>query len=168
MQLNKERYLYSYCKMLDKKSTRCCSCSFGLQAAYVLLSGTSVNYKVETEQSQVIRGKTEDILSIWPALTKIGVLCNALMCIIKFRFSKPRVAVVTLCCFKIHPFVSHLPYHFSMKLNLLRSCCNFSHFIPVYRRWLMETKSKKGNRCKKLHIWNCYGRNSLVSVTERC
>ncbi len=32
-------------------TTRCCSCSFGLQAAYMLLSGTSVNHRVEAEQS---------------------------------------------------------------------------------------------------------------------
>ncbi len=29
----------------------CCSCSFCLQAAYMLLSGTSVNHRVEAEQS---------------------------------------------------------------------------------------------------------------------
>ncbi len=32
-------------------TTRCCRCRFSLQAAYMLLSGTSVNYRVEAEQS---------------------------------------------------------------------------------------------------------------------
>ncbi len=36
---------------LSPATTRCCSCSFGLQAAYMLLSGASVNHRVETEQS---------------------------------------------------------------------------------------------------------------------
>ncbi len=31
-------------------TTRCCSCSFDLQAANMLLSGTSVNHRVEAEQ----------------------------------------------------------------------------------------------------------------------
>ncbi len=38
-------------------ATHCCSCSFCLQAAYMLLSGTSVNHRVEAEQWQ-------DIISI--------------------------------------------------------------------------------------------------------
>ncbi len=40
------------------------SCSFGLQAAYVLLSGIFVNDRVEAEQSKHIRRKPEDIFSI--------------------------------------------------------------------------------------------------------
>ncbi len=35
----------------DQTTTRCRSCSFGLQAAYMLHSGTSVNHRVEAEQS---------------------------------------------------------------------------------------------------------------------
>ncbi len=35
---------------LSPAATRCCSCSFSLQAAYMLLSGTSVNHRVEAEQ----------------------------------------------------------------------------------------------------------------------
>ncbi len=51
---------------LSPTTTRCCSCSFGLQAAYMLLSGTSVNHRVEAEQSQ-------DIISIKydPVLLKL-------------------------------------------------------------------------------------------------
>ncbi len=36
---------------LSQATTRCCSCSFGLQQAPMLLSGTSVNLRVEAEQS---------------------------------------------------------------------------------------------------------------------
>ncbi len=36
---------------LSPTTTHCCSCSFSLQAADMLLSGTSVNYRVEAEQS---------------------------------------------------------------------------------------------------------------------
>ncbi len=36
---------------LSPATTPCCSCSFGLQAAYTLLSGTSVSHRVEAEQS---------------------------------------------------------------------------------------------------------------------
>ncbi len=32
---------------LSPAATRCCSCSFGLQEAYMLLSGASVNHRVE-------------------------------------------------------------------------------------------------------------------------
>ncbi len=35
---------------LPPAATRCCSCSFGLQEACMLLSGTSVNHRVEAEQ----------------------------------------------------------------------------------------------------------------------
>ncbi len=47
-----------YLAELSPTTTRCCSCRFGLQAAYMLRSGTSVNHKVEAEQSQDNRGKT--------------------------------------------------------------------------------------------------------------
>ncbi len=40
-----------YLAELSAMTTRCCSCSFGLQAAYMLLSGTSMNHRVEAEQS---------------------------------------------------------------------------------------------------------------------
>ncbi len=43
---------------LSPTTTHCCGCSFSLQAACMLLSGTSVNHRVETGQSKDIRGKT--------------------------------------------------------------------------------------------------------------
>ncbi len=51
---------------LPPAMTRCCSCSFSLQTAYMLLSGTSVNHRVEAVQS-------EDIISIKydPVLLKL-------------------------------------------------------------------------------------------------
>ncbi len=52
-----------YLAELSSATTRCCSCSFGLQAAYMLLSGTSVNHRVETEQDRT-EGKPEEIFSI--------------------------------------------------------------------------------------------------------
>ncbi len=36
---------------LSPTTTRCCSCSFSLQAANMLISGTSVNHRAEAEQS---------------------------------------------------------------------------------------------------------------------
>ncbi len=73
----------------------CCSCSFSLQAAHMLLSGTSVNHRVEAEWSEDIRGKTRGhfFCNIWPGFTKISVLCNVWTCIIKFRFSELRFMV---------------------------------------------------------------------------
>ncbi len=47
-----------YLVELSPTTTRCCCCSFSLQAAYMLLSGTSVNHSVEAEQWEDIRGKT--------------------------------------------------------------------------------------------------------------
>ncbi len=43
-----------YLANLSPTTTPCCSCSYGLQAAYMLLSGTSVNHRVESD----IRWKT--------------------------------------------------------------------------------------------------------------
>ncbi len=40
-----------YSAELSPTTSCCCSCSFSLQAVYVLLSGTSVNHRVEGEQS---------------------------------------------------------------------------------------------------------------------
>ncbi len=45
-----------YLVELSQTTAHCRSCS--LQAAYKLLSGTSVNHRVEAEQSWDIRGKT--------------------------------------------------------------------------------------------------------------
>ncbi len=54
-----------YLVELSPTTTHCCSCSFGLQAAFMLLSGTSMNRRVKAEQSSDIRGKTrEDIFSM--------------------------------------------------------------------------------------------------------
>ncbi len=39
-----------YLAELSPATTQHCSCSFGLQAACMLLSGTSVNHRVEAEQ----------------------------------------------------------------------------------------------------------------------
>ncbi len=65
---------------LSPATTRCCSCSFSLQAAYMLLSGTSVYRRIEAKQSQDIRGKTRGhfLHKIWPGFTKITVLCVVL------------------------------------------------------------------------------------------
>ncbi len=40
-----------YFSELSPATTWCCSCSFSLQEAYTLLSGTSVNHRIEAEQS---------------------------------------------------------------------------------------------------------------------
>ncbi len=40
----------SVCLQLSPTTSHCCSCSFSLQAAYMLLSGTSVNHRVEVKQ----------------------------------------------------------------------------------------------------------------------
>ncbi len=48
---------------LSPATTRRCSRSFCLQAACMLLSGTSVNHRVEAEQSQDIRGKNQRTFS---------------------------------------------------------------------------------------------------------
>ncbi len=40
-----------YLAELSLTTTCCCSCSFSLQAVCMLLSGTSVNHRVEAEQS---------------------------------------------------------------------------------------------------------------------
>ncbi len=93
--------LMSYCLQpfilagLSPATTRCCSCCFSRQAAYMLLSGTSVNHRAEAELSQDIRGKTRGLSlhKIWPGFTKIAVLYDVSTCIVKFCFSKPRVAV---------------------------------------------------------------------------
>ncbi len=63
---------------LSPATTRRCSCSFSLQAAYMLLSGTSVNHRVEAEQSQDIRVKTgrRFLHKIRPAFIKMAVLCD--------------------------------------------------------------------------------------------
>ncbi len=62
-----------YLVELSPAATRCCS--FCLQAAYMLLSGTSVNHRVEAEQSKDIRGKTKGLFlrKIWPGSTKTAV-----------------------------------------------------------------------------------------------
>ncbi len=82
-----------YLAKLSPTTTRCCS--FSLQAAHMLLSGTSMNLRVEAEQSKDIRGKTRRHFfhKMWPACTKIAVLCDVLPCNVKFYFSKPRVTV---------------------------------------------------------------------------
>ncbi len=69
---------------LSPTTTRCCSCSFSLQAADMLLSGTSVNHRIEAEQSKDIRGKTRGhfLHKIQADFTKIAVLCDKLTCII--------------------------------------------------------------------------------------
>ncbi len=51
-----------YLAELSPTTAYCCSCSFSLQAADMLLSGTSMNHRVETEQSEDIRGKTREHL----------------------------------------------------------------------------------------------------------
>ncbi len=87
----------SVCSLLFSKAvatmTRCCS--FSLQAAYMLLSGTSVNHRVEAEQSKDIRGKTREhfLCKIWPDFTKISVLWNVVRCIFKYHFLKPQVVM---------------------------------------------------------------------------
>ncbi len=43
-----------YSAELSPTTPRCCSCSFSLQAAYMLLSGTSMNHRVEAEQCSVL------------------------------------------------------------------------------------------------------------------
>ncbi len=45
-------------------TTRCCSCSFDLQAAYVLLSGTSLNHRLRQSSRRTSEGKPEDILLV--------------------------------------------------------------------------------------------------------
>ncbi len=55
---------------LSPATTWCCSCSFGLQEAYMLLSGTSVNHRVQAEQSQ-------DIISIKYDLVLLKLLFHA-------------------------------------------------------------------------------------------
>ncbi len=47
---------------LSPTTTRCCSCSFSLQAADMLLSGTSVNHRVEAEQSWDIFSTKYDLV----------------------------------------------------------------------------------------------------------
>ncbi len=80
-----------YLAELSPATTCCCSCSFSLQAAYMLLSGTSVNHRVEAEQSQDITGKTRGhfLHKIWLAFTKIAVLCDVLMYIKSLFFETP-------------------------------------------------------------------------------
>ncbi len=65
-----------YLAELSPTTTRCCSCSFNLQAAYTLLSGTSVNHRVEAEQSRTSEGKPQDIF----AIKYDGILLKLLIC----------------------------------------------------------------------------------------
>ncbi len=62
--------------------------SYGMQqVAHMLLSGTSVNHRIEAEQLQ-IRGKTENLFlhKVWPIFTKMTVLCGILTYVIQFWF----------------------------------------------------------------------------------
>ncbi len=60
----------------------------------MLPSGTSMNHRVEAEQSEDIRGKTLFYFrKIWLSFTKIAVLCDVETCIVKCHFLKLRVMV---------------------------------------------------------------------------
>ncbi len=52
---------------LPPAATWCCGCSFGLEEAYMMLSGTSVN------QTWAVVG--HHLRKIWPGFTQIVVLC---------------------------------------------------------------------------------------------
>ncbi len=73
---------------LSLTTTHCCSCSFGLQAAYMLLSGTSINHRVKTEQLSDIRGKPEDVFTIKydPVLLKLLICATNYHASLSFVF----------------------------------------------------------------------------------
>ncbi len=133
-------------------TTTCCS--FSLQAADMLLSGTSMNHRAEAEQSEDITGKTRGhfLFKIWPDFTIIAVLCDVLTCIFKSQSKLHGVALICCCIY--------------WKLQMDTTVSLMSKMERRGDRQENEKKCKRGNwepdqcQCKKQAtgrrlFWSC-------------
>ncbi len=110
----------------------------------MLLSGTSVNHRVEAEQSYDIRGKTRKhfLCEIWPGFTSTAALCSALKCIVKFLCwssrSQSKLHGVALTAFSAVPKRTKKKTNKSQNPSL--ASVAFITYDVFYLAWLMQLK----------------------------
>ncbi len=136
------------------ESSMWASCRPKLQLHHRVVAGDSSKKMKgcrKTEQSSNIRGKTRGhfLHKIWPDFTKIVVLCDVWMCIVKFRFSKPRFMVkVTQCCFNTPLKTASLKGELSILSTFMCPPCFYtvnSTWMAVNGGWKCSLRSTKAN-----------------------